>query len=289
MYYNTPDPFFSIVTLFVGLIGFFFVTLLLLTGIRIANEYERAVILRFGKYVGTRGPGLYFLIPIIERAIKVELRVFNLPIERQELISSDNVPVQVNAVVWAHVVDPVKSVLQIEDVRQSIQQLAATQLRVTLGQYSLDSILKNQDTIAAKMKTQIDTLTEQWGVQITSVEMKNIEIPKSMQRVMAQEAEAGREKLARLIKADAELEASRKFAEAGRIIAESPHAMELRRLQTITEVGAEQNTTVIVAMPMEFIRAADAVTKLVAKPQPAPTPAPIIEGDHMVVEPVAGQ
>lgn len=229
------------------------VVLVALSGLRIANQYERAVVFRLGRYHGTRGPGLYWLIPFAEWQSTVDLRVVTAPVEQQETITKDNVPIQVNAVIWYRVIDPTRARLEVRDIGTAVIQVALTTLRIVLGQHTLDDVLKEQEIISRVMQEKIDAVTEPWGVKVERVEMKNVEIPESMQRAMAQEAEALREKRARLIKAQAELEAAEQLRAASETIMQNPAGLELRRMQMITEVGAEQNTMTIVMMPSEFV------------------------------------
>ncbi len=234
------------------------VILLAAATIRVANEYERAVIFRLGKYHRTAGPGLYFTIPLVEWRIVTDLRVLTTAVEQQETITRDNVPVKINAVIWRRTVDPKLSVIKVSNVGESVIQVAATALRNVIGQHSLDEVLKAQDLISASLTASIDEVTEPWGVKVERVQMRNVEIPDSMQRAMAQEAEALREKRARQIKAQAELEAATLLRNAAQVIMESPAGLELRRMQMITEVGAEQNTMTIIMMPSEFVEMARA-------------------------------
>ena len=248
-----------ILGLFVGL----FVIILLIKMLNVAQQYERAVIFTLGRVTGVKGPGLFLLIPFIQRRVMCDLRIDQTPIPPQEAITRDSVSIKVSAVVWYKVVDPVKSCVEIEDYASAVIALAQTNLRILIGQNNLDVILKDQQRIAEEMKVTLDKTTEKWGVDVTAVEINNIEIPKTMERSMAAEAEAQREKSARLIKAQGELQASKILAEAADTMAAHPVALELRRLQTMTEIGAEQNSMIILAMPQEFIQAASAVTKLV--------------------------
>ena len=232
---------------------------LFLFSLRIANEYQRAVVLRLGRLVGTRGPGLYILLPLIERQITIDLRVVTADVEEQEAITKDNVPVKVDAVVWYRVLDSAKSVIEVQNVHEAVTQVALTHLRNLLGRHSLDDLLKEKDKLSEELCQNIDRATEPWGIEVQMVEMKDVVIPQSMQRAMAQEAEALREKRARIIKAEAELEAAAQLKEAASLIMQSPAGLELRRMQMITEVGAEQNTTTIVMMPSEFVSMARAL------------------------------
>ncbi len=233
--------------------------LFLLTSVRIANQYERAVIFRLGKYARTAGPGLYLLIPLIEWQITIDMRTMTTSVEQQEAITRDNVPIKINAVIWRKTVDPKRAVIEVVDVGNSVVQVAITSLRNVIGQHTLDDVLKEQETISKALQISIDTVTEPWGVKVERVQMKNVEIPESMQRAMAQEAEALREKRARQIKAQAEVEATALLRQAAETIMQSPAGLELRRMQMITEVGAEQNTMTIIMMPSEFVEMARAL------------------------------
>ncbi len=231
---------------------------LLAASLRIANEYERGVVFRLGRLVGTRGPGLYLLLPFIERQTLIDRRIVTAAVEKQEAITKDNVPIKVDAVVWYWIVDPAKSVVRVLNVYTAVTQISLTTLRNTIGRHTLDDVLKEKDKLAEEMRKSIDDVTEPWGVQVQMVEMKDVVIPESMQRAMAQEAEALREKRARIIKAEAEMEAAQRLRDAALIIMDSPAGLELRRMQMITEVGAEQNTMTVVMMPSEFVSMARA-------------------------------
>ena len=239
-----------------------------LAGLRIANQYQRAVLFRLGKLRGVRGPGLYWIIPLLEWQTMIDIRTITASVDQQETITKDNVPVKVTAVIWYAVTDPVKSVVDVRDVDRAVIQVALTSLRNIIGRHTLDDVLKEQERLGTDMRLVIDAATEPWGVKVTRVEMRNVEIPESMQRAMAQEAEALREKRARIIKAEAELEASLKLKEAAGVIMENPAGLELRRMQMITEVGAEQNTTTIIMMPSEFVSMAAGIAKWASR-QPA--------------------
>ena len=225
---------------------------------RVAQEYERAVVFRLGRIAGARGPGLYFLIPLLERKELLDLRVATVNIEQQETITRDSVTIRVNAVLWFQVLDPVRATLTVQNFRNAVYAVALTSLRNIIGQHDLDQVLKERDGINTLLRGMIDKTTEPWGIQVHAVEMKDVEIPEQMQRAMAQEAQAMREKRARIIKAEAELEASKKLTEAAAMIAQNPGALELRRMQMITEVGADQNTTTIIMIPSDFTAAARA-------------------------------
>jgi regulator of protease activity HflC (stomatin/prohibitin superfamily) len=205
------------------------VVLVGLAGLRIANQYERAVIFRLGRYHATRGPGLYWIIPAIDRQATVDLRVNTAAVEEQETITKDNVPIKVNAVVWYRVIDPRRALIDVKYVDHAVIQVALTTLRTGIGQHSLDEVLKEQEAVAHIIQQKIDAVTEPWGVKVERVEMKNVEIPASMQRVMAQEAEALREKRARLIKAQAEFEAAAQLRKAAEIIMQNTAGLEPSR------------------------------------------------------------
>ncbi len=225
---------------------------------------------RLGRYQATRGPGLFWLVPFLEWQSKVDLRTITTALDQQEAITKDNVPIKVNAVIWYRVIDPKDSRLEVRDVASAVTQVASTTLRISLGQHTLDDVLKEQESISVLMQHKIDAVTEPWGVKVERVEMKNVEIPESMQRAMAQEAEALREKRARLIKAQAELEAAEQLRRASETIMQNPAGLELRRMQMITEVGAEQNTTTIIMMPSEFVNVAGKMAEMLGR---AETPA----------------
>ena len=237
---------------------FIAVVVFLIASVKIAQEYERAVIFRLGRVKAARGPGLYLLIPFLERRQVLDLRTATVNIEQQETITRDSVTVRVNAVLWYQVVDPVRATIAVQNFRSAIYAIALTSLRNIIGQHDLDQVLKERDAINTQLRAMIDKTSEPWGIQVHAVETKDVEIPDSMQRAMAQEAQAMREKRARIIKAEAEKEAAQKLTEAAGMIAEFPAALELRRMQMITEIGADQNTTTIVMMPSEFVGAARA-------------------------------
>ena len=250
-----------------ALISFGLAVILGLAGLRIANQYERAVVFRLGRYRGIKGPGLYWIIPLIEWQSTVDLRIKTAAVEQQETITRDNVPIKINAVVWYRTIDPRAAVLEVRNIDNAVIQVALTTLRNGIGQHTLDDVLKEQDSVSQRMEQKIDAATEPWGVKVERVEMKNVEIPASMQRAIAQEAEAQREKRARIIKAQAELEAAEQLRQASQIIMQNPAGLELRRMQMITEVGAEQNTMTLVMMPSEFVAAAGAIARLVPQAQ----------------------
>ena len=238
---------------------------LLASGIRVAQEYQRAVVFRLGRFHSVRGPGLYYNLPLVEWQRRVDMRTITVNVEPQETITKDSVTIKVNAVLWYRVTEPFKAILEVADFRSAVYQVALTSLRNIIGQHMLDEVLKERDQINRQLRSIVDQATDPWGVQVEMVEMKDVEIPQAMQRAMAREAEAIREKRARLIKADAEQEAATKLVEASRQIDESPFALELRRMQMISEVGAEQNSTTIIMMPSEFVTLAQGMSKYLSQ------------------------
>ena len=230
--------------------------ILLILGLRITQEYERAVVFRLGRFLRIKGPGLYWNIPWLEWQKVVDIRTVTVAVEQQETITKDSVTVKVNAVLWYRVVDPAKAIIAVADYRSAVQQVALTSLRNITGQHLLDEVLKERDSINLTLRNIVDGATEPWGIMIEMVEMTE-----SMQRAMAREAEATREKRARLIKAEAEQEAAEKLSMGAKQIAENPMALELRRMQMITEVGAEHNTTTIILMPSDFVTLAKGLSQ----------------------------
>ncbi|TAL41142.1 MAG: slipin family protein [Methylovulum sp.] len=238
------------------------IAVIIISGFRIANEYDRGVVFRLGRFRDVKGPGLYWIIPLVEWQKRIDIRTRTVTVERQETITKDSVTVKVDAVLWYRVVDPAKAVIAVENYSLAVHQIALTSLRNIIGQHQLDEVLKDRNTINKALKIIVDGATEAWGIEVELVEMKDVEIPEAMQRAMAREAEAVREKRARLIKAEAEQEASLKLSEGARQIAENPIALELRRMQMIAEVGAEQNTTTIVLIPSDFVNLAHEFSQL---------------------------
>lgn len=252
---------------------------LVLSGIRIAQEYERAVVFRLGRFHSVRGPGLYYNLPFLEWQRKVDMRTITVNVEPQETITKDSVTIKVNAVLWYRVTEPFKAILEVADFRAAVYQVALTSLRNIIGQHMLDEVLKGRDRINGQLRVIVDQATDPWGVQVEMVEMKDVEIPHAMQRAMAREAEAIREKRARLIKAEAEQEAATKLSEAAKLIATSPYSLELRRMQMISEVGAEQNSTTIIMMPSEFVNLAEGLTSYLGRDRaPVPRAWPPVDG-----------
>lgn len=230
------------------------IIVVLLSGLRIAQEYQRGVVFRLGRFVGLRGPGLYWVIPLgIERAVTIDIRTRTVSAEQQETITRDSVTVRLNAVLWYRVTDPAKSVIAVADAGAAVYQLALTSLRNSIGQHDLDEVLQERDKINELLRGNIAGSTEAWGVEVERFEMKDVELPADMQEVMAMQAQAIREKRARIIKAEAELEASMKLAAAAEQMANNPVAVELRRMQMVTEVGAENNSTTVLMIPSDFV------------------------------------
>jgi regulator of protease activity HflC (stomatin/prohibitin superfamily) len=240
----------------------------IIAGIRVLQQYQRGLHFRLGRYRSTRSPGMTWIIPLVDRLKVVDIRVITQDIEPQETMTNDNVPVKVRAVVWYRVVNPERAIIQVSQFQDAVRQTALTSLRSVIGQHSLDELLKEQDKLSTMLGDVVDKVTEPWGVAVDRVQIKDVEIPQSMQRAMAQEAEALREKRARIIKAEAEFEAALKLTEAATRMAQTPMAIELRRMQMLTEVGAEQNTMTIVMMPSEFVGAATAMMRLADRKVP---------------------
>jgi len=227
--------------------------ILLVSGLRIAQEYERGVVFRLGRFRGLRGPGLFWIVPLaIERAVIIDIRTRTVSAEQQETITRDSVTIKLNAVLWYRIVDAGKSVIAVSEAQNAVYQLALTGLRNIIGQHDLDEVLQERDKINVLLKESISGSTASWGIEVERFEMKDVELPEAMQQVMAMQAEAIREKRARIIKAEAELEASEKLAAASAKMAGNPAALELRRMQMIAEVGAENNSTTVLMIPSEF-------------------------------------
>jgi regulator of protease activity HflC (stomatin/prohibitin superfamily) len=242
----------------------FVLFILFLFGLRIAQEYQRGVIFRLGRYAGVRGPGLYWIVPLgIERAVHIDVRIKTVAAEQQETITRDSVTIKVNAVLWFKIVDPAKSVIAVNDAGAAVYQLALTSLRNIIGQHDLDEVLQQRDKINGLLKEGVAASTTSWGVEVERFEMKDVELPVAMQQVMAMQAEAIREKRARIIKAEAELEASLKLAQASEQMMGNPAALELRRMQMISEVGAENNSTTVLMIPSDFVTLAKSMSEYV--------------------------
>jgi len=223
--------------------------------LKILNEYERGVVFRLGRVIATKGPGLVIIIPIIDRLVKVSLRLVTMDVPPQDVITKDNVSVKVNAVVYFRVMDAVKAVIEVENYLFATSQLAQTTLRSVCGQVELDELLSERDKINAHLQELLDRHTDPWGIKVTTVEVKHIDLPQEMQRAMAKQAEAERERRAKVINAEGELQAATKLAEAASIIQEYPEALQLRYLQTLREISSEGSTNTIFPLPIELLRA----------------------------------
>src|SRR5215467_2776916 len=240
----------------IGLVIILILAFMLATAsIKIVQEYERGVIFRLGRLVGARGPGLFLLIPGVERMRKVDLRIVTLEVPAQEAITRDNVTVKVNAVVYFRVVNPEDAVVKVLDFIRATSLIAQTSLRSILGQSDLDHLLSERDKINAELQQVIDQQTDAWGVKVTSVEVRDIELPQSMQRAMARQAEAEREKRAKIIHAEGEFSASQQLAAAAQVIGSQPATLQLRYLQTLTEIAAEKNSTIVFPLPLDLVEA----------------------------------
>lgn len=230
--------------------------ILFFASVRVAREYERGVVFRLGRLIGEKGPGLFFLIPFVDRAVRVDLRTVTLNVPPQEVITRDNVTVRVNAVAYFRVLDASSAIVQVEDFELATSQISQTTLRSVLGQVDLDQLLSERDQINDRLQTIIDQQTHPWGVKVSVVEVKDVEIPTSMQRAIAQQAEAERERRAKVIAAEGEYEASNRLAAAAQVISASPGALQLRYLQTMNAIGAsETNSTTIIPFPVEMLEA----------------------------------
>lgn len=222
--------------------------------IRILNEYERGVIFRLGRVIKAKGPGLIILIPVVDKMVKVSMRLIAMDIDPQDVISRDNVSVKVNAVIYFRVIDPIKAIVEVEDYSYAMSQLAQTTLRSVCGQAELDELLSARDKINSQLQEILDLHTDPWGIKVATVELKHIDLPQEMQRSMAKQAEAERERRAKIINADGEFQAATKLAQAAEIIRDHPMALQLRYLQTMREMSAEQNTTTIFPFPIDLFQ-----------------------------------
>ena len=241
---------FPVVTLVVVFFGIF----ILSNAVRILREYERAVIFRLGRLIRAKGPGIILLIPIVDRMIRVSLRTVVLDVPPQDVITQDNVSIKVNAVVYFRVLDPQKAIVQVENFLAATSQISQTTLRSVLGQSELDDLLSQRDKINRKLQQIIDTNTEPWGVKVSNVEVKQIDLPQEMQRAMAKQAEAERERRSKVIAAEGEFQAAQRLADAARILNEHPSALTLRYLQTLREIATENNSTTIFPVPIDLLK-----------------------------------
>lgn len=246
---------------FIAVVAF----IIFLAGFKLDREYERGVIFRLGRIKGLRGPGLYWIIPLIDQKTQVDIRTKTVSIEPQETVTADSVTIKVNAVLYYRITNPNFAINKVENYQMAVYQTALTTLRNVVGQNILDDVLQNRNRINTKVQEIVDEITGPWGILIERVETKDVEIPLAMQRAMAKEAEAIREKRARIIKAAAEKEASIQLSEAAQMIMQNPAALELRRLQMLTEIGAENNTTTLLMMPSDFIILAKNLSEAIQK------------------------
>ena len=237
-----------------------FFTLVFLVGgflvmsVKVLNEYERGVIFRLGRIIGAKGPGLIILIPVVDKMVRVDMRTITLDVPPQDIITSDNVTIKVNAVVYFRVVEPNRSVVEVENYLMATSKLAQTTLRSVIGQVELDAVLSSRDAINQKLQTILDTQTEPWGVKVANVEVKQVDLPVEMQRAMAGQAEAERERRAKVIAAEGELQASQKLSEAADVMARNPLTLQLRFLQTIREMSSEKTSMMVLPLPIDLIR-----------------------------------
>ncbi|MEN3010755.1 MAG: slipin family protein [Candidatus Bipolaricaulaceae bacterium] len=231
------------------------VLLFLASAIRVVREYERGVIFRLGRLVGAKGPGLFFIIPFVDKMVKVDLRTVTLDVPPQEVITKDNVPVHVNAVVYFRVVDPTAAVVEVLDYVEATRQISMTTLRSIVGKSELDELLSERERLNRELQRIIDEHTDPWGIKVITVEIKDVKIPAEMQRAIARQAEAERERRSKIIHAEGELQAAEKLREAAAIMQQSPGALQLRYLQTLTEISAEKTNTIVFPLPLELLDA----------------------------------
>jgi regulator of protease activity HflC (stomatin/prohibitin superfamily) len=239
----------------------FFVLIFLGASVRVLREYERGVIFRLGRLIAQKGPGLILLVPVIDRMVRVDLRTVTLNIPPQEVITRDNVPARVNAVAYFRVIDPNRAIVEVENFLLATSQIAQTTLRSVLGKADLDQLLAERERLNEDLQKIIDEQTEPWGVKVSTVEIKDVEIPEQMQRAMARQAEAERERRAKIINSEGEYQAAEKLAQAAEIISKNPATLQLRYLQTLLEMGVNQNTTIVFPLPIDLVEAFTAMAK----------------------------
>jgi regulator of protease activity HflC (stomatin/prohibitin superfamily) len=252
----------------------FFALIAVGMSVRVLREYERGVIFRLGRLIATKGPGLILLIPLIDRMVKVDLRTVTLNVPPQEVITRDNVPCRVNAVAYFRVVDQNRAVVEVENYLLATSQISQTALRSVLGKAELDQLLADRERLNEELQKIIDESTEPWGVKVTAVEIKDVEIPEQMQRAMARQAEAERERRAKIINSEGEFQAAQKLTDAADIISTNPASLQLRYLQTLLEIGSIQNTTVVFPLPLDVLEPFVAAVKDDGRPKPPPPPPP---------------
>ncbi|MCI0468808.1 MAG: slipin family protein [Nitrospirae bacterium] len=237
-------------TVFIVMLGFYF----FLSAIKILKEYERGVVFRLGRVIPVKGPGLVIIWPIIDKLVKVSLRTVTMDVPPQDIITRDNITVKVNAVIYFRPLDPIKAITEVEDFYYATSQIAQTTLRSILGQSQLDDLLAKREELNAELQKVIDVQTEPWGVKVSTVEVKNVDLPPEMLRAIAKQAEAERERRAKIIHAEGEYQASQKLADAAKIISSEPATLQLRYLQTLTEIATEKNSTIIFPLPVDIIK-----------------------------------
>ena len=248
-----------------------FVMLFLSSAVKILNEYERGVVFRLGRVIGSKGPGLILLIPAIDKMVRVDLRVVAMDVPAQDVITRDNVTIKVSAVLYFRVIDPNRAIVGVENYLYATSQLSQTTLRSVCGQAELDDLLASREKINTHLQEILDKDTEPWGVKVAKVEIKNIDLPQEMQRAIAKQAEAERERRAKVIGAEGEFQAAQKLSDAAKIIGENPIALQLRYLQTLREVAAENNSTTIFPVPIDLLTPFMQMAKMVSAAPPAPT------------------
>lgn len=240
--------------MFTSIAGIVLLLLFLASAIRVLNEYERGIIFRLGRVIGAKGPGLIILIPIVDKMVKVSLRLVAMDVDPQDVITRDNVSVTVNAVIYFRAMDPEKAIIEVENYVYATSQLAQTTLRSVCGQAELDELLSERDKINNQLQEILDSQTDPWGIKVSTVELKHIDLPKEMQRAMARQAEAERERRSKVINAEGEFQAAQRLADAATIIQEHPMALQLRYLQTLREISAENNSTTIFPIPIDLFK-----------------------------------
>ena len=252
-----------------GLVVFLVVggIIILSNAVRIVAEYERGVIFRLGRLIGAKGPGLFFLIPLIDRMVKVSLRTVTFDVQPQEIMTKDNVPAKVNAVIYFRVIDPCKAVVDVQNYQLATMQIAQTTLRGVLGESELDELLSEREKVNQKLQEIIDKQTDPWGIKVSVVEVKEIELPETMKRAMARQAEVERERRAKVINAQGEYQASEKLAAAAKILSQFPEAIQLRYLQTANDIAAEKNSTILFPIPIDLLGALRKFAKTEEKPK----------------------
>ncbi len=236
------------------LIVLFLIVYFLFSAIKILKEYERGVVFRLGRIIPLKGPGLVIIVPVIDKLVRVSLRTVTMDVPPQDVITKDNITVKVNAVIYFRPIDPIKAITEVEDFYYATSQIAQTTLRSILGQSQLDELLSNREELNAQLQKVIDFQTEPWGIKVSTVEVKNVDLPVEMQRAIARQAEAERERRAKIIHAEGEFQASQKLADAAKIIATESGALQLRFLQTLTEIATEKNSTIIFPVPIDLIK-----------------------------------